>query len=299
MFSLTADGQKQYACTLCDHTSFSLYSFTDHMLTHSTVYPYGCNSCSLRFTTNIQLSRHAAQHKKNEKPRHETVVKKPSLPSTQPFYSCPKCDYKSKRCDGLVFHATQHIALYKYTCTICFLNFHRADHLTRHLNDQHKSSGIDVESCENRKWKAAVRKLYKDDPSFAKYEQALLKALDASYMPSPTIVRSIKLEASEDSVNKEKTPTSKAAQCSPCMMTFRNRIQLYWHNKKVHGFTAPKNYQCSMCEVKFASSGSLSRHVNNMHKSNAIDTSETASIDLPFSNNSHELVIDQTYSAFM
>ncbi|KAF6021467.1 hypothetical protein EB796_020224 [Bugula neritina] len=85
MFSLTADGQKQYACTLCDHTSFSLYSFTDHMLTHSTVYPYGCNSCSLRFTTNIQLSRHAAQHKKNEKPRHETVVKKPSLPSTNLF----------------------------------------------------------------------------------------------------------------------------------------------------------------------------------------------------------------------
>ncbi|XP_067942494.1 zinc finger protein 710-like [Watersipora subatra] len=183
---MAANGDgKVYSCTLCEHRNPDLFDFMDHMVTHSKIYPHGCDHCTARYSHVNTLHHHKQQAHGIYYSMADVPVAvhrpEPVRSSSQwQIFACPSCDYKGSRIDSFKKHATEHTGLYRYNCCICSLPFHYSFQLIRHFMRQHGQQKAEyeesVEKSENLIWFKETAKLYKSVSNF-KFEATPVKPL--------------------------------------------------------------------------------------------------------------------------
>lgn len=269
---------KIYKCMHCDYTSEQLFDFTDHLITHSRVYPHGCQQCSDRFSTKEKLFRHINFHHVQAAQSftaRQAVAEPSAVPSAVPpsrlkayhsMIACPSCEYTTNRNDLFLFHLTKHINIHRYTCHLCPMNFHRLHYLRVHLSIAHafafnEDSDL-AKTCENRDWYLAVKEITSTVQNFSLHIH--------DFSPSSLQNSGGDAEVTRDMSN----------ECSLCGRAFFNAASLFRHQKNIHGSAGSrskgtkraKNFQCTVCQRLFYHRSLYIRHIGRAHESGAITT---------------------------
>ena len=165
--------KKKYNCAICGYTDSALFTFTDHMITHSKVYPYGCHLCNSRFAHSNQLREHKLLAHKGLSQMPHKKVSSPISKTTRAQhlnYTCPKCNYTAGRIDMFKKHAIEHTGLYRYKCMLCASTFHHTFQLTSHLKRDHDLSKYQLKKsiakCEDPEWIRTTAELYRSVANF-------------------------------------------------------------------------------------------------------------------------------------
>lgn len=150
-----SDVGENVECPLC-HGIFLKGSLRNHMLIHSGMKPYSCNTCGKKFLTkwNMKLHQwtHAARASKPHKCKqckaafvrlNEFQVHMRAHKNVRPF-SCNHCGRQFTHKYNCLRHMREHEASKMFKCEICNKQFHRSYYLKDHMRIH---TGVKPYSC--------------------------------------------------------------------------------------------------------------------------------------------------------
>ena len=130
-----------YRCEQCDFTAIRQSVLQKHKVSHLEDF-LKCDYCDYKTNNNVHLSNHM-------KNRHEVKSDNKSSSSSDQWYSCNICPYRTKQSStytkhylshGLTFSASEDGKVLTYKCNFCPYKTQRKEHLVRHKADRHGNS---------------------------------------------------------------------------------------------------------------------------------------------------------------
>lgn len=138
------EGEKRYACTVCNKSFTRVYGLRHHMNKHTDVKQYLCSKCGKKFHTMSGLNQHLRSHRDVAQFKcgfcHKTYKSRQSLKdhfrvahsSNRKLFVCVTCGKRFTARSSLVMHNKIHNGEKPFACPNCPKRFTRAIYLRSH-----------------------------------------------------------------------------------------------------------------------------------------------------------------------
>uniref|UniRef100_A0A1B6E4F8 C2H2-type domain-containing protein n=3 Tax=Clastoptera arizonana TaxID=38151 RepID=A0A1B6E4F8_9HEMI len=239
-------GNKPFKCTDCDFETNTSFRLGVHMRQHTGERSFKCHLCNATFAVKHSLKYHLCSHGENPfKCRScDFAAKTPKelrshklSEHQKKLYTCEYCDHVSIRSYNLIIHRRIHTGEKPYSCDQCNYRFSSVNQLKSHV----------LIHMENPK----------ENDKFINKNQC--NFCSEAFLTNKERIKHIK----EQHTNGRKKPNF---GCTICDSSF-NRFIDYRKHMVDHGIV--KHFQCTQCDLAFASKTYLKFHASKIHANTA------------------------------
>ncbi|GAB6029060.1 hypothetical protein CHUAL_004845 [Chamberlinius hualienensis] len=208
--------EKNYSCSHCDRKFIKKPSLISHLKTHADQNKIVCVKCGV-------ISDNEEEHKKHCE-----------IHSTEPTFSCGRCDATFRRRQQLIQHMAGHD---KHNCHLCQINFSTKKQLEQHKKKVHD---IAVTAVKKHQCNLCSKNFYRP--------ATLKKHIEVHHSDPKSPPKQI----------KSTTTDEKKFLCAVCGKQFTKSQALNRHKLLIH--SDPTTLQCEICGYKTASKCNMKRH---------------------------------------
>ncbi|XP_078669736.1 uncharacterized protein LOC144910461 isoform X1 [Branchiostoma floridae x Branchiostoma belcheri] len=287
--------RKIYTCSLCPFRARQQREFQHHLSGHDAAHPYRCPHCSFSAKEKRGLSSHLRVHDRQKQrilkcgtcgfstaiaslmklhevkhklhPKDGRMLSSLRMTDKQKrLHYCEHCSFSTHHHRAYKIHLMHHGAKLPFKCTHCTFACQLQRHLTRHINNQHRSNEEDV----------VLGPL--NGPKYKASDKTSTTKADRTYQhkePSSVLYKCPSCKFSTKKkylwlIHKGRHSEDKIFRCDECDFTTKCAGSILPHIQWRHMGQWPRYLQCKECPYETSDTRCLNNHMKHHTENYAI-----------------------------